>query len=92
MTDSPAVRRRGLAYSSCYSFESVNFPGSYLRHHDAGVWSANGTGGTWNRPQTLTADSTWNLATPWTPWPASDDSHVVVTAGPSPRSSSAAPC
>jgi hypothetical protein len=106
--------RRGLADSSCYSFESVNFPdrylrhaasrvrmdpndrsslfaqdatwcarpglqgggvtlesinlpGSYLRHYDSQVWSANGTGGTWNRPQTLTADSTWNLATPWTP-------------------------
>jgi hypothetical protein len=49
------------------SFESANFPGSYLRHYDSQVWSANGTGGTWNRPQMLTADSTWSLTTPWTP-------------------------
>jgi hypothetical protein len=49
------------------TLESINFPGSYLRHYDSQVWSANGTGGTWNRPQTLTADSTWNLATPWAP-------------------------
>ncbi|MFI7452912.1 AbfB domain-containing protein [Nonomuraea sp. NPDC049714] len=49
------------------TLESINFPGSYLRHYDSQVWSANGTGGTWNRPQMLTADSTWNLTTPWTP-------------------------
>ncbi|MDP9395361.1 MAG: AbfB domain-containing protein [Actinomycetota bacterium] len=50
------------------TFESINFPGSYLRHFDAQVWMANGTSvGGWNRPQTLTADSTWNLASPWAP-------------------------
>ncbi|GIH97060.1 AbfB domain-containing protein [Planobispora siamensis] len=49
------------------TFESINYPGSYMRHYDAAVWSANGTGATWNRPQTLTADSTWNLAPPWAP-------------------------
>ncbi len=49
------------------TLESINFPGSYLRHYDSQVWSANGTGGTWNRPQMLTADSTWNLTTPWAP-------------------------
>ncbi|WP_030454050.1 AbfB domain-containing protein [Herbidospora cretacea] len=49
------------------TLESINYPGSYLRHFEAQAWSANGTGGAWNRPQTLTADSTWNLAAPWAP-------------------------
>ncbi|MFC9944056.1 AbfB domain-containing protein [Streptomyces pratensis] len=30
--DATYTVRRGLADSSCYSFESVNFPGQYLRH------------------------------------------------------------
>ncbi|GAA4508477.1 AbfB domain-containing protein [Nonomuraea ferruginea] len=49
------------------TLESINYPGSYLRHYQAEVWSANGTGTAWNRPQTLTADSTWQLAAPWAP-------------------------
>ncbi|MEV1290503.1 AbfB domain-containing protein [Micromonospora sp. NPDC049679] len=32
--DATFVIRRGLADSTCYSFEARNFPGSYLRHRD----------------------------------------------------------
>lgn len=49
------------------TLESINYPGSYLRHYQAEAWSANGTGTAWNRPQTLTADSTWQPAAPWAP-------------------------
>ncbi len=107
--------RRGLADSSCYSFESVNFPGQFLRHADSRVRNSPddgsallradatfcarpGVGGTgvtfesinkpgsylrhfesqvyvasgaaeagFDRPQTLTADSSWTLAAPWAP-------------------------
>ena len=112
--DATYTVRRGLADSSCYSFESVNFPGqylrhansrvrngvndgsalfladatfcarpgvggtgitfesiniagSYLRHYDAQVYIASGGGTGFNRPQTVTADSGWNLAAPWAP-------------------------
>ncbi|MFI9006045.1 AbfB domain-containing protein [Actinosynnema sp. NPDC053489] len=112
--DATYTVRRGLADSSCYSFESVNFPGRFLRHAngrvgiapddgsalfraDATFCARPGVGGTgvtlesinvpgWylrhyesqvyiasggdtgaNRPQTLTADSSWNLAPPWAP-------------------------
>ncbi|WP_433064210.1 AbfB domain-containing protein [Dactylosporangium sp. CS-033363] len=111
--DATYTVRRGLADSSCYSFESVNFPGqflrhsdsrvrnspddgsalmradatfcarpgvggtgvtfeslnfpdSYLRHFESQVYIANGTGdGGFNRPQTLTADSSWAVSAPW---------------------------
>ncbi|MEU7529994.1 AbfB domain-containing protein [Saccharothrix sp. NPDC042600] len=33
--DATYTVRRGLADSSCYSFESVNYPGQYLRHADS---------------------------------------------------------
>ncbi|WP_246614261.1 AbfB domain-containing protein [Paractinoplanes bogorensis] len=111
--DATFTIRRGLADSSCYSLESVNYPGQFLRHADsrlrlagndgsalfaadatfcarpglsgAGVtleslnlpgnyvrhfesqaYIAAGTAGAgFNRPQTLTADSSWTLANPW---------------------------
>ncbi|BCJ75291.1 hypothetical protein CS0771_48350 [Catellatospora sp. IY07-71] len=50
------------------TFESLNFPGSYLRHFESQVYIASGGGdGGFNRPQTLTADSSWALAAPWAP-------------------------
>ncbi|WP_394618574.1 AbfB domain-containing protein [Lentzea sp. JNUCC 0626] len=113
--DATYTVRRGLADSSCYSFESVNFPGQFLRHAASRVRNSpndgsalfradatfcarpglSGTGVTlesinqpgsylrhfesqvhvasgnaeagFDRPQTLTADSTWTLAAPWAP-------------------------
>ncbi|ALO13570.1 Beta-galactosidase [Streptomyces venezuelae] len=38
--DATYTLRRGLADSSCYSFESVNYPGRYLRHTDSRVRTA----------------------------------------------------
>ncbi|MET7417661.1 AbfB domain-containing protein [Dactylosporangium sp. NPDC005555] len=38
--DATYTVRRGLADSSCYSFESVNFPGQFLRHADSRVRNA----------------------------------------------------
>ncbi len=35
--DATYTIRRGLADSSCYSFESVNYPGQFLRHADSRV-------------------------------------------------------
>ncbi|MFD5799853.1 AbfB domain-containing protein [Streptomyces sp. NPDC127020] len=51
------------------TFESINIPGSYLRHFESAVYIASGNGaqGTYNRPQTLTADATWSIAVPWAP-------------------------
>ncbi len=34
----------GLADSSCYSFESRNYPGEYLRHRDSRVYKEGGSG------------------------------------------------
>ncbi|WP_327008288.1 AbfB domain-containing protein [Dactylosporangium sp. NBC_01737] len=112
--DATYTVRRGLADSSCYSFESVNFPGqflrhadsrvrnavndgsalfladatfcarpgvggtgvtlesiniagSYLRHFESAVYISAGNGTGFQRPQALTADSSWNLASPWAP-------------------------
>ncbi|MFD4669833.1 AbfB domain-containing protein [Lentzea sp. NPDC058450] len=113
--DATYTVRRGLADSSCYSFESVNFPGqflrhsasrvrnspndgsalfrddatfcarpglsgtgvtlesinkpgSYLRHFESQVFVASGNAEAgFDRPQTLTADSTWTTAAPWAP-------------------------
>ncbi|WP_033342642.1 AbfB domain-containing protein [Catenuloplanes japonicus] len=113
-SDATFTVRRGLADSSCYTLESVNYPGQYLRHADsrirlaandgsalfaadatfcarpglsgAGVTLesinipgnflrhfngqahiASGGGADFNRPLTLTADSSWNIAAPWAP-------------------------
>ncbi|ROP34811.1 AbfB domain-containing protein [Saccharothrix texasensis] len=112
--DATYTVRRGLADSSCYSFESVNFPGQFLRHadsrvrispadgsalftadatfcarpgvggagvtfesinkpgwflrhHESQVHIAAGDDAGFNRPQTLTADSSWAVAAPWAP-------------------------
>jgi Alpha-L-arabinofuranosidase B (ABFB) domain len=112
--DATYTVRRGLADSSCYSFESVNFPGRFLRHADSRVRNSPndgsalfrddatfcarpGVGGTgvtlesinkpgwflrhyesavyiasgddagFNRPQTVSADSSWTFAAPWVP-------------------------
>ncbi len=58
----------GLADPRCHSFESLNFPGSYPRHHESQVFIASGGDTGSNRPQTPTADSSRNLAAPWAPW------------------------
>lgn len=114
--DATFTLRRGLADSSCYSFESVNQPGRFLRHADSRVRiapddgsallrddatfcarpgvggtgvtfesfnrpgsflrhyasavhiaSGSGPGDGFDRPQMLTADSSWTLAAPWAP-------------------------
>ncbi|TPW76971.1 AbfB domain-containing protein [Schumannella sp. 10F1B-5-1] len=113
--DATFTIRRGLADSSCYSFESVNYPGQYLRHadsrlrlasddgsalmradatwcsrpglngvgvslesynfagsfvrhYDSAVWRASGAGDSgFDRPQALSADSSFTLAAPWAP-------------------------
>ncbi|MCD2469294.1 AbfB domain-containing protein [Streptomyces sp. MBT42] len=114
--DATFTLRRGLADSSCYSFESVNQPGRFLRHTDSRVRiapddgsallrddatfcarpgvggtgvtfesfnrpgsflrhyasavhiaSGSGPGDGFDRPQMLTADSSWTLAAPWAP-------------------------
>ncbi|MET9930898.1 MULTISPECIES: AbfB domain-containing protein [unclassified Streptomyces] len=50
------------------TFESLNVPGAYLRHFDSAVSIASGAGsGGFDRPQTLTADSSWTLEAPWAP-------------------------
>ncbi|MEK9518616.1 AbfB domain-containing protein [Streptomyces venezuelae] len=114
--DATYTLRRGLADSSCYSFESVNYPGQFLRHADSRVRNApddgsalfrqdatlcarpglggtgvtfesinipgaylrhyasqvfiasgNGAGDQYDRPQNLSADSSWAVAAPWAP-------------------------
>ncbi|MCC8338993.1 AbfB domain-containing protein [Streptomyces sp. R1] len=49
------------------TFESINIPGSYLRHFESAVYIASGSGAedSYNRPQTLTADASWALPGPW---------------------------
>ncbi|MFB7653451.1 AbfB domain-containing protein [Streptomyces sp. NPDC056128] len=51
------------------TFESINVPGSFLRHHASQVYiaSGSGSGDVFDRPQTLTADSSWVLEAPWAP-------------------------
>jgi hypothetical protein len=44
--DATFTVRAGLAESSCYSFESVNFPGQYLRHANYRLQKAAGDGTT----------------------------------------------
>ena len=45
----------GLADSSCYSFESRNFPGEYLRHRDSRVYREAGSGTLYNSDATFCA-------------------------------------
>ncbi|HEU4324201.1 MAG TPA: AbfB domain-containing protein [Roseiflexaceae bacterium] len=47
---------------------SLNEAGRYIRHYDATVWVANGSGGTtWDNPNSFFADIGWNLVNPWAP-------------------------
>lgn len=64
--DATFCARPGLGGTGV-TFESINLPGSYLRHYSAAVYIASGDGTDSNRPQTLTADSSWAIAPPWTP-------------------------
>lgn len=52
--DATYTIRQGLADPSCYSFESVNFPGQYLRHADSRVRNSPNDGSA-----LLRADATW---------------------------------
>ncbi|MEH1163881.1 AbfB domain-containing protein [Micromonospora sp. CPCC 205539] len=52
--DATYTIRPGLADGSCYSFESVNFPGQYLRHQDSRVRNSPNDGSA-----LLRADATW---------------------------------
>ncbi|WP_045739616.1 AbfB domain-containing protein [Actinoplanes rectilineatus] len=64
--DATFCTRPGLSGAGV-TFESYNFPGRFLRHFDAQAWIAAGTGSGFDRPLTLTADSSWNVAAPWAP-------------------------
>jgi hypothetical protein len=52
--DATYTVRAGLADASCYSFESVNFPGQFLRHADSRVRNSVNDGSA-----LLRADATW---------------------------------
>ncbi|GAA3955755.1 AbfB domain-containing protein [Actinoplanes auranticolor] len=47
--------RPGLSNSACYSFESRNFPGQYLRHRGYRVYREASNGGTFNADATFCA-------------------------------------
>ncbi|MEU4693483.1 AbfB domain-containing protein [Actinoplanes sp. NPDC023714] len=65
--DATFCSRPGLGGAGV-TFESINFPGSYLRHYDAQAWIASGVTGTGrDRPQALSADSSWNVTGAWAP-------------------------
>ncbi|GGN76351.1 glycoside hydrolase [Actinoplanes lobatus] len=64
--DATFCARPGLGGTGV-TFESINFPGSFLRHFDAQVSIASGAGTGFDRPMTLSADSSWTVANPWTP-------------------------
>ncbi|WP_430787706.1 AbfB domain-containing protein [Actinoplanes sp. G11-F43] len=64
--DATFCARPGLSGTGV-TFESLNFPGSFLRHYDAQAHIASGAGAGPDRPLTLTADSSWTVANPWTP-------------------------
>ncbi|WP_229074298.1 AbfB domain-containing protein [Actinoplanes sp. DH11] len=49
------------------TFESINFPGTFLRHFESQAWIASGAGSGSDRPQQLSADSSWNVVAPWAP-------------------------
>ena len=52
--DATYTIRPGLADASCYSFESVNFPGQFLRHANSRVQNSVNDGSA-----LLRADATW---------------------------------
>jgi hypothetical protein len=50
------------------SFQSVNYPGRYIRAFDGSVYLAsNGGSNAWDTSVSWAADSSWLVATPWTP-------------------------
>ncbi|MFG1605424.1 AbfB domain-containing protein [Actinoplanes sp. NPDC049265] len=53
--DATFLVRAGLSNSACYSFESRNFPGRYLRHRANRVYSEASDGGTFNADATFCA-------------------------------------
>ncbi|SBT65860.1 Glycosyl hydrolases family 2 [Micromonospora sediminicola] len=53
-TDATYTVRTGLADPACYSFESVNYPGQFLRHQNSRVRNSPNDGST-----LLRADATW---------------------------------
>jgi hypothetical protein len=52
--DATYTIRAGLANAACYSFESVNFPGQYLRHQNSRVRNSPNDG-----TALMRADATW---------------------------------
>ncbi|BCJ45800.1 hypothetical protein GCM10010168_57800 [Actinoplanes ianthinogenes] len=63
-SDATFCARPGLGGTGV-TFESINLPGNYLRHYDSQAWISAGVGTDRNRPQQLSADSSWNVATGW---------------------------
>ncbi|MEV6488077.1 AbfB domain-containing protein [Actinoplanes sp. NPDC051633] len=53
--DATFIVRAGLSNGACYSFESRNFPGSYLRHRAYRVYSEPNSGGTFAADATFCA-------------------------------------
>ncbi|HYO59405.1 AbfB domain-containing protein, partial [Archangium sp.] len=53
-------------YGSGVSFESYNFS-TYIRHYNSELWTAAGSGGTWNTSLNFDADVSWNVVSPWAP-------------------------
>jgi hypothetical protein len=64
--DATFCTRPGLGGTGV-TFESLNIPGAFLRHFDSQVYIASGGGTGSDRPQTVTADSSWTVAAPWAP-------------------------
>jgi hypothetical protein len=56
------------------SFQSVNFPGRFVRTFDNTVYLAsNGGSNPWDTTTSWAADSSWGVAQPWVPAPASQN-------------------
>ncbi|MEV0559927.1 AbfB domain-containing protein [Dactylosporangium sp. NPDC050588] len=66
LADATFCARPGIGGTGI-TFESINIPGSYLRHFESQVYISAGNGTGFQRPQALSADSSWNLAAPWAP-------------------------
>ncbi|MEV1011383.1 AbfB domain-containing protein [Streptomyces sp. NPDC049881] len=66
--DATFCARRGVNATGV-TFEAINQPGSFLRHYASEVYITNGGGAetSFGRPQALTADSSWQVSTPWAP-------------------------
>jgi hypothetical protein len=53
-------------YGTGVSFESYNFS-TYIRHYNSELWTAAGSGSTWNTSLNFDADVSWNVVAPWAP-------------------------